>query len=320
MARGIERGKIFKGEPDYADFLGRMEAVVSSTGVEVLAWALLPNHFHLLMRTRNVPLPSVMRRVMTGYAGAFNRRHRRHGHLFQNRYKSIVCEEEAYLLELVRYIHLNPLRANVVKEFGDLEGHPYSGHSALVGRIERPWQAVEEVLGRFGGTVEDARRAYEGFVLAGAGQGRRPELVGGGLRRSCGEWLDLPTRKGQREAVAHDARVLGAPEFVADLLADADWERRQLLRARTRARVEEVGALAARVGGITEAELRSGARRRSIVAAREALAQVAINELGHTGAAVARYLGVAPSTVNRRAVSGTSSFLAKALLEALSGP
>ena len=99
-----------------------------------------------------------------------------------------------------------------------------------------------------------------------------------------------------------------------------DWERRQLLRARTRARVEEVGALAARVGGITEAELRSGGRRRSIVEAREALAQVAINELGHTGAAVARYLGVAPSTVNRRAVSGTSSFLAKALLEALSGP
>jgi REP element-mobilizing transposase RayT len=79
MARGIERGKIFRGEPDYADFLCRLEAVVASTGVRVFAWALLPNHFHLLLRTEDVGLSTVMRRVMTGYAGAFNRRHRRHG-------------------------------------------------------------------------------------------------------------------------------------------------------------------------------------------------------------------------------------------------
>ena len=78
------------------------------------AWALLPNHAHLLVRTGVRPLARTMGVLLGGYAGAFNRRHRRQGHLFQNRYKSIVVEEEPYRLELTRYIHLNPLRAGLV--------------------------------------------------------------------------------------------------------------------------------------------------------------------------------------------------------------
>ena len=105
IARGIERKAIFEGESDYKDFLRRLEAAVVWGGAQVYAWALIPNHFHLLVRTGEAALPSVMRRILTGYAVAFNLRHGRHGHLFQNRYRSIVCEEETYLLELVRYIH-----------------------------------------------------------------------------------------------------------------------------------------------------------------------------------------------------------------------
>jgi REP element-mobilizing transposase RayT len=77
--------------------------------------ALLSNHFNLLLMPTSTTLSSFMRRLLTGYAVSFNRHNRRSGHLFQNRYKSIVCEEEMYLLELIRYIHLNPLRAGIVK-------------------------------------------------------------------------------------------------------------------------------------------------------------------------------------------------------------
>ena len=80
----------------------------------LLTWA--RGNFHLLLRTGPTPLSNVMRRLMTGYAVTFNKRHNRSGHLFQNRYKSVICEEDPYLLELIRYIHLNPLRAGLVKD------------------------------------------------------------------------------------------------------------------------------------------------------------------------------------------------------------
>jgi hypothetical protein len=91
-----------------------------------------------------------MRRLLTGYAVTFNRKHKRVGHLFQNRYKSIVCEEETYLLELVRYIHLNPVRAGMVKSVEELEDYPWSGHAVLLGKREMGGQVTEEVLQRFG--------------------------------------------------------------------------------------------------------------------------------------------------------------------------
>ena len=109
-------------------------------------------HFHLLLRTGPsasadasgcragpTPVSKVMRRIMTGYAVSFNKRYKRSGHLFQNRYKSVVCEEDPYLLELVRYIHLNPLRAGLVKDLKELDRYPWSGHSAILGRRNSPF-------------------------------------------------------------------------------------------------------------------------------------------------------------------------------------
>jgi len=93
-----------------------------------------PQHFHLLLRTGKVSIATVMRRLLTGHAGYFNKRHRRSGHLFQNRYKSILCQEDTYLLELVRYIHLNPLRAGPIKKFDRLKKYPYCGHSAMISK------------------------------------------------------------------------------------------------------------------------------------------------------------------------------------------
>jgi hypothetical protein len=136
----------------------------------------IPNHAHFLFRTGKVPLATVMRRLPTGYAVSFNRRHKRVGHLFQNRYKSIVCQEDVYLRELVRYIHLNPVRAGIVATLSDLNGYVYCGHSALMGRRKRQWQDVEYVLSYFGESRRRAQKEYLSHLEAGFNQGRRDEL------------------------------------------------------------------------------------------------------------------------------------------------
>ena len=121
IARGIERGDIFTDDFDRNNFLKRLGKIVVETDTRCYAWALVPNHFHLVLKTGCAPIATVMRRLLTGYAGYYNRRHRRCGHLFQNRYKSILCQEDSYLKELVRYIHLNPLRAGLVDSLKSLD-------------------------------------------------------------------------------------------------------------------------------------------------------------------------------------------------------
>ena len=122
IVRGIERRKIFWDDTDRDSFVKRLGQVLAETQTDCFAWALIPNHAHLLLRTGLTPISGVMRRLLTGYAVEFNRRHRRHGHVFQNRYKSILCQEDPYLKELVRYIHLNPLRAKLVADYNSLIG------------------------------------------------------------------------------------------------------------------------------------------------------------------------------------------------------
>jgi putative transposase len=105
-------------------FIARLSDVIQKTLTPCFAWSLIPNHFHLLLQTGTSPIATVMEKLLTGYAGEFNRRHNRHGHLFLNRYKSILCQTDPYLLELVRYIHLNPIRAGIVGSFGGVENLP----------------------------------------------------------------------------------------------------------------------------------------------------------------------------------------------------
>jgi putative transposase len=148
-------------------------------------------------------------------AGAFNRRHKPVWHLFQNRYKSTM--EEVYLLKLVRYLHLNPLRAQVVPDLRHLTRFPWTGYSALLGTAPRPCQDTQTILAQFGLTPRRARHAYHTFVAAGLPQGRRPELQGGGLLRSQGGWAAVTALRRGREAYLGDERLLGSTDFVAQL-------------------------------------------------------------------------------------------------------
>jgi putative transposase len=316
IARGIERRPVFLGPADYDDFLRRLEAVTDWGKWTVCAWALLPNHLHLVVRTGPVPLASVMRRLMTGYAVAFNRRHARHGHLFQNRYKSILCDEEEYLLELVRYVGLNPLRAGLVTSLAELDRHPYSSHSALMGQVARPWQSVDEILGRFASRAGEARHRYRELVSAGIGQGHRPDLVGGGLVRSAGGWAEVLSLRRRKERTAADERVLGGGGFVEAVLQETDARERESLRfRRQRMSLAELEQKLATAAGLIPGEIRTASRRRVVVQARRAFAQVAVRRLGYAGAEVARYLGVTASCVNREAGKPTWERLAGCVFE-----
>ena len=125
MIRGIERGEIVGGVKDRKEFVERMGTLANETGTKIYAWALMANHAHILLRSGPKSLPRYMRRLLSSYAIYYNKAHQRHGHVFQNRYKSIVCDEEPYFIELVRYIHLNPLRAKLVHSLAYLDDYPW---------------------------------------------------------------------------------------------------------------------------------------------------------------------------------------------------
>ena len=305
MARGIEGTKIFRTDKDRADFLARLAEQCEAEALKVYAWALLPNHFHLLVRTGNRPIFVSMRKILTGYVVRFNRRHQRQGHLFQNRYKSIVCQEDPYLLELTRYIHLNPLRTRIVRTMRELKKYPWTGHSAIVGLVRRGWQDTGEILSYFGKGQKVAVKRYVAFLEEGISQGKRPDLVGGGLLRSVGGWSEVVSLRRRGEGMASDERILGSGEFAERVIAETEAKEMEMLRLRRK--VPDLSAILRAVAereGIDEGDLRVVRRTREVVRVTKLFCQLAVGKCGHTGAAVARFLGVTTSLVNRYAASG----------------
>jgi putative transposase len=161
MARGIERSTIFRNDHDRQDFIDRLGTCTEQTNTIIYAWALIPNHLHILLRSGPSGLAHFMRRLLTGYAVRFNRRHKRSGHLFQNRYTSIVCEEDPYFMELIRYIHLNPINAHIVKTMEELDVYPWAGHSVIMGKKRLLWQDTDYVLQWFGHSKKSYRTLKE---------------------------------------------------------------------------------------------------------------------------------------------------------------
>jgi putative transposase len=309
MARGLEGTNLFGTDEDRGDFLDRLAAQCEVEALKVYAWALIPNHFHLLVRTGNRPLFASMRRILTGYAVRFNRRHKRQGHLFQNRYKSIVCEDDPYLLELTRYIHLNALRAGVVRTIKELEKYPWSGHSAIMGAVRREWQETGEIL-RYYGKGKGSVKGYATFIKEGISRGKREELVGGGLLRSVGGWSEVVSMRRRGLGMASDERILGNGEFVERVIAETERQERETLRLRRK--IPDLSALlkeVARREGLDEEELKKVRRRREVSAAIKIFCELAVQKYRHTGASVARFLGVTTSLVNRYAASSSGASL-----------
>ena len=314
MVRGIERCKIFRNDKDRDNFLERFGVILSETKTSCYAWALMPNHFHLLLRTGSIPISTVMRRLLTGYATWFNRRHRRYGHLFQNRFKSILCQEDSYFLELVRYIHLNPLRAGLVKDIDELGRYKYSGHSVLIGKMKKRWQDTESVLKMFGEQSGAARRSYRLFVENGIEEGKRYDLTGGGLLRSAGGWEGVKALRENKVYQHNDERILGDGEFVGRVLASAEeeMERRYVLKA-SGMDLDKIADRISKELNIKKEDIYAKGRYRRIVEARSLLCYWAVRELGIPMSALARKLGISITSISVSVSRGRMIALEKRL-------
>lgn len=303
--RGIDRRKIFRDDEDRDNFVDRLGRILTDTGTPCFAWALIPNHVHLLIRTGKTPLSRVMRRLLTGHAVWFNRRHHRHGHVFQNRYKSILCQEDPYLLELVRYIHLNPKRAKLIKNMKELDEYPYSGHSALAGTIEHPWQDTETVLRRLSDDPEQAQKQYHTFIADGFRMGKRDDLIGGGLLRSLGGWVSVKELRKDGIRMVSDERILGDSDFVAEALrkAEEDLEKKTRL-IREGLNVRKAAERAATLFDLPVDDILRPSKSPLRSQARSVFCYWAVRELDHSTTSVARYLGLSQSAISKAVMRG----------------
>ncbi len=300
IIRGIERRNIFRDEADRHNFIDRLANLVPETQTRCYAWVLMRNHAHFLFRSGPGGIAKLMRRLLTGYAISFNRRHKRHGQLFQNRYKSIICQEDAYLKELVRYIHLNPVRAKMVADLPALKRYDFCGHGVLMGKKSCAWQDDRYVLACFADTQTLARRRYSAYVKAGLDQGRRPELVGGGLVRSLGGWSAVKKmRLRGMERIKGDQRILGESSFVQTILKQADQglERSYALKQKGIG-LEEIAEKAAKLFNIAPDEIFMKSRVQNRADARGLFCHWAVNELGMTLSELAVRLKLTPAGVS----------------------
>jgi len=305
IARGIERRKIFLDDSDRKEFIRRFSEALKDCGCRCYGWVLMPNHFHLVVRTGAKPLSDLMRRVLTGYAIYFNRRYRRSGYLYQNRYKSILCQEETYLLELVRYAHLNPLRAGMIKDVKSLNKYKWSGHSVIMGRNPAKWQSIGEILGRFGNKRSVAMQKYLDFVVDGAGMGKRYDLTGGGLRRSAGGWSGVYELKRAKESWRGDERILGDGNFVNETLKISEEEMTKKEKLKKAGwDMDKLTTHVCELIGIKRDEIGKKGKQNKISRAKGLIAYWGKHGLGISGRVIGNYLGSTRQAVAYMAKQG----------------
>lgn len=292
IGRGIERRNIFKEKTEKDEFLRRLKLILSSSSMQGYAWCVMDNHFHLLLLTGSTPLSEFMRRLLTGYAVNYNKVHKRNGHLFQNRYKSIVCDKDEYLILLIRYIHLNPVRAKKV-DINKLPGYPWTSHKEIIHQQKKEDKIIEaeEVLGYFGKRRKEAIARYIEYVREG--EELREDYGGGGLIRSGGGIKNLLKKKpGEREL--YDERILGSGEFVEETLRRMDQEEDNGQKIRD---IEDLIERISRYYGVEVEEI-IDTRRKKVREARSVLVYLASKYLNETGVKIGKLLGVGKGAIS----------------------
>lgn len=297
IVRGIDKQRIFRRTEDNKNIISRLEDLIPKTKTQCHAWALMPNHFHLLVTTGKESISTFMQSLLTGYAIYFNHRYKRVGHLFQNRFKSIVCDRDEYFIELVRYIHLNPLRGQIVKDMEQLDVYPWCGHSALIGKRDNRWQEVDSVLALFGNDIKQARAHYRSYMVEGISQGRRTDLTGGGLIRSAGGWAEA-IKMQKDERVLYDERILGTGDFVEQVLNESDEKqvnRKQLHKHGWT--IEKIMNKAADTMNVVPEAIFRGTKQRNISEARALACKFLYDDFGMRNIEIAKHLGLSAAGV-----------------------
>lgn len=300
IGRGLERRHIFEGAADKRDFLSRLGENLSRSDAQCLAWAVMSNHYHLLIRAGAKPLSKMMASLLGGFAGCYNRRHNRSGYVFQNRYTSILCEAQNYLLELIRYIHLNPVRAGMIDDLQDLDRYSWTGHAGIMGKHCQKWQSIDDVLSLFGKRVSTARRLYRDFLLVGIRSVDISNLSGGGLVRSHGGWESLSRFRQEHVRIIGDERILGHSDFVEQSLRQDDLvlDSRDSLR-RDGWNLEKLISRVCRYCDVSEDRLLTKSRSNNLSVAKTLICHWGSEKLGYSAREIAARLGISQPAVSR---------------------
>jgi hypothetical protein len=245
--------------------------------------------------------------VLGGFAGNYNRRHNRSGYVFQNRFTSILCDEEHYLLQLVRYIHMNPVRAGMIESVAELARYPWTGHSGMLGRHRQKWHDVEEVLRHFGSQVCQARRDYVEFVQGGIGKSGGISLSGGGLIRSYGDWESVSSFRSEHRVCIGDERILGESDFVKKSLQEDELK----LKVKTKLlqngwSLEKLATWVSSYCEVSMNDLQVRSRGDSTSKAKALLCYLATTKLGIKSSEIASYLKISRPAVSKWIVKGRS--------------
>lgn len=305
IQRGLERREIFRDDSDRQEFINRLSLGLKQIGHKCYGWVLMPNHFHLLIRTGERSLSDLMRKLLTGYAIYFNRKYERNGYLYQNRYKSILCQQDNYLLELVRYIHLNPLRAKIVEDINGLNKYKWSGHGVLVGENKAEWQSTGEILEHFGGKKSKAVIKYIEFISEAKDKGNRDDLSGGGLRRSAGGWEEVKALKMMKDYWRGDERILGDGDFVNEVLRVSEeiMKKRELLK-REGWDINRLTEHVAKIIGITKDEILKKRKHNKAMRAKGLISYWGRQKLGLNGKQIGDFLGITKQAVSYLVMCG----------------
>lgn len=311
MGRGLERRHIFEKPVDKKDFLSRFGENLQRQNAQCLAWAIMPNHYHLLIRAGTQPLRKLMAPVLGGFAGGYNRRYRRCGYVFQNRFTSILCDENSYLLELVRYIHLNPLRAKIVDSISELGKYPWTGHAGVLGRHRQEWHQVDEMLLNFGKRRGQARNKYVDFVKAGVSSSERIDLSGGGLVRSHGSWESIERFRKEHLFCIGDERILGKSDFVAQALkADEIAIESKSKLTREGWDLEKLIDHVCEHYWVDRADLYERSRKGQISEAKATICYLGMDRLGLKAGKIANHLGISQPAVSKWVSKGRKVYQA----------
>jgi REP element-mobilizing transposase RayT len=305
IGRGFERRDIFAEDSSKRDFLCRLEKNLRKSGAQCLAWALMSNHYHLLVRSGNKPLGKLMAPVLTGYALHYNRLSGRSGYVYQNRFESILSEEQTYFLTLVRYIHLNPVKAKLVNSIAELDRYPWTGHATVIGNASQSWMEVDQLLSHFGSAREPARRKYRRFVKEGIGKDDAVDLSGGGLIRSCHGWENLVRLRREHTVCIGDERILGSSEFVQAALAEDELKvDKYSQRQREGWDFDTLKSAVCKLFDVAEGAVLRRVRATAASDAKSLLCYWAVEELGMTVVSVAKELGVSQQAASWRVQQG----------------
>jgi REP element-mobilizing transposase RayT len=260
ICRGNQRQVIFRSDADRRYYLERLEEYRRRYGFNVYAYILMSNHVHLLIQTGTVALSRIMQGLQLRYTGYYNRKYKKVGHLFQGRYKAILCDRQAYLLELVRYLHLNPGRMRVPM---DPWKYQWSSHGAYLGKSSPVRVDTSTVLGELNRSVGQARRAYLRFMAEGKGVGHQSD------------YYDV-----------WDQRILGDQNFVEQIDERIRTEH-EINVPGPRTQFRELLRLTAKAYGVSEQDLVLPGRQRKWVKPRATLVylarewgRVSIKEIG----------------------------------------